>query len=120
MLNVALGGTLVQHIPDRLGEAVLHRGEGGVSVPHPVRVDPASRLAGICGASEFVVASLHHQGADRLGERLRPVAWAADGAVEAVELEGRPEVVAVQWHPEITAARDATQQRLFDWLVRRD
>lgn len=119
VLNVALGGSLVQHLPDRIGEAVLHRADGGVSVRHPVRLDPASRLASICGASELDVASLHHQGADLLGERLRPVAWAPDGTVEAVELEDHPEIVAVQWHPELTSAADPTQQRLFDWLIGR-
>ena len=45
------------------------------------------------------------------------MAWAPDGVIEAVELEGRSDVLAVQWHPEITAAADVGQQQMFDWLV---
>jgi putative glutamine amidotransferase len=63
------------------------------------------------------VASSHHQGPNRLGKGLRAVAWAEDDTVEALEADGHPALLAVQWHPEETADRDPTQQRLFDWLV---
>ena len=60
----------------------------------------------------------HHQAVDRVGDGLRVVARAADGIVEGMELDGAF-VLAVQWHPEDTAASDPAQQRLFDALVRR-
>ena len=53
-----------------------------------------------------------------VGKGLKAVAWAPDGVIEAVELEGRQDLLAVQWHPEITAAEDDGQQRMFDWLIK--
>jgi putative glutamine amidotransferase len=61
--------------------------------------------------------SWHHQALDRLGEGLRAVAWAPDGIVEAVEADGYPCLLAVQWHPELTASTDATQTALFETFV---
>ncbi len=59
----------------------------------------------------------HHQGVDRVGDGLVATGWAADGLTEVLEAEGDSWLVAVQWHPEDTAASDAAQQRLFDALV---
>lgn len=117
VLNVALGGNLHVHLPDVLGEEILHRRSEDEPVRHPVRLDPNSRLAALCGSPDIVVTSWHHQAIDRLGEGLRPVAWAEDGTVEAVEVEGHPEVVAVQWHPEVDVSREAAQRRLFEALA---
>jgi putative glutamine amidotransferase len=61
--------------------------------------------------------SWHHQAIDRLGHGLEVVARAPDGVVEAVELPGSPQLIAVQWHPELSAEQDPTQQRLFEWIV---
>jgi len=61
--------------------------------------------------------SSHHQAPDRVGSVLRVVARAEDGAIEALELPDHPWLLAVQWHPELTAADDPSQQRLFDALV---
>jgi putative glutamine amidotransferase len=73
----------------------------------------------VLGDPALDVASRHHQAIDRLGEGLRAVAWAEDGTVEAVELPGRPEVLAVQWHPELQAAdAGSPQRRLFEALSR--
>ena len=118
VMNVALGGTLVQHLPDVVGEAIAHR----ESTPdgeerHPVRVAAGSRLAAELGTMEPVPVSSHHQAVESVAPGLVPVAHAADGTIEALELPGHPWLLAVQWHPEISAAEDASQQRLFDGLV---
>ena len=62
--------------------------------------------------------SHHHQGVAELGDGLVPVAWTADGMVEGLEATGEAWLVAVQWHPEVTAAEDPVQQRLFDAFAR--
>jgi putative glutamine amidotransferase len=118
VLNVALGGDLHVHLPDVVGEKVPHRLSRERPTRHPVRVAPGSRLAGLLGPGELVVASWHHQAVDRLGRGLRAVAWAEDTTVEAVELEGRPELLAVQWHPELQMEEpDGRHRRLFERLV---
>jgi len=110
VLNVGLGGTLIQHL-DTTDD---HR-----DVMHTVRVVPGSRIATAMGTLEPDVHSFHHQAIDRVGEGLEVTATALDGTVEAVELTGASWVVGVQWHPEDTANDDAAQQGLFDELVRR-
>jgi putative glutamine amidotransferase len=118
VLNVALGGDLHVHLPDVVGDSVAHRVSREQHNLHPVRIETGCALAAVLGAGALDVASWHHQAIDRLGEGLRPVAWAADGTVEAVELAGRPEVLAVQWHPELQAADpESPQRRLFEALV---
>ncbi|MEU2265889.1 gamma-glutamyl-gamma-aminobutyrate hydrolase family protein [Streptomyces olindensis] len=94
LLNVALGGTLVQHV-DGHAEVV------GVFGGHPVKPVPGTRYAGIV-PEETSVPTYHHQAVDRLGTGLVPSAYAADGTVEAVELSsGEGWVLGVQWHPEM-------------------
>jgi putative glutamine amidotransferase len=111
VLNVGLGGTLRQHLPDDLG-STDHRPELGRFGQVDVAVAPQSRLAGLVG-DRLKVSCHHHQGIDRLGAGLIPVAWAADGSVEAVERSGDGFVLGVQWHPE----EDTTDVRLFRALV---
>jgi len=118
VLNVALGGTLIEHLPDVVGESVLHRGPERAYVPHPVYLDGASRLAQVLGTSSCSPASSHHQAIRRPAAGLSIAARAPDGTIEAVELRTHPWLYAVQWHPEHTAAHDPVQQRLFDELVR--
>ena len=122
ILNVAMGGTLHQHIGDMPG--VLEHGApvGGESTCHRVRVAPGTRLAKASGGDETIdtCTSHHHQAVDRVGDGLVAVAWSEDGLVEAVEPADGGDggwVLAVQWHPEMTAADDQTQQALFDGLV---
>ena len=105
-LNVALGGTLHQHLPDRpdLVGADEHSFAPPDSHVHLVRLDPASRLGRIMGAGPLEVNSSHHQAVDRIGRGLHAVAWSLTGLVEA--LEGPPDgpfLVATQWHPECLA-----------------
>lgn len=117
VLNVALGGTLVVHIPDHVANEVSHRLPPRQALPHAVQVDPTSQLAATLGCTECEPMSWHHQSVDELGCGLRAVAWADDGIVEASEHDDHPFLVSVQWHPELTADVDPPQQRLFDALV---
>jgi len=116
VLNVAMGGTLDQHVADSVDEDI-HRIEGDGWAYHPVEVKPDSLAAKAMGGGSVTGATGHHQAIDRLGAHLEPVAWAADGVIEAIEVEGDTWLVGVQWHPEVTAHSDAAQQGLFDGLV---
>ena len=111
VLNVALGGSLHQHLPDLLGHAGHQRGNAVFSTS-TVRTVEGSRLGRLIGASA-AVQCYHHQGIDRLGEGLIASARDTDGLVEAVELAGDDFVVAVQWHPE----ESSEDLRLFTGLV---
>lgn len=111
ILNVAMGGDLVQHLPDVEG-AAAHRGADGVFVERTLSVDPGSLLGGAVGAS-LDVHCYHHQGVGRVGHGLRAVAWSQDGLVEALErVDGGSFVLAMQSHPEESADR-----RIFARLV---
>ena len=117
VLNVALGGTLLQHISDR-EELIAHRNEDGSDgVLHDVRAQAGSKVMKAMGVERARTFSHHHQALDELGTGLVPVAWAEDGVLEAVELEDGW-VLGLQWHAEATAASDPTQQAVFDALVR--
>jgi putative glutamine amidotransferase len=117
ILNVVLGGSLLEHVPETVGEEILHRLPDRASTPHPVSVDPASRLAKIMGETDLSTASWHHQAVREVADGFNIIARAPDGIAEALEFPDRPGLVAVQWHPELTAENDPSQQRLFDWLV---
>ncbi len=120
VLNVSRGGTLHVHLADVVGEQVPHRLSQDRHTLHPVRVDSESRLAAVLGSASVEVASWHHQAVDRLGAGLRAVAWAEDETIEAIELEGRAEVLAVQWHPELQVAEEGSpHRRLFRELAER-
>jgi len=119
IVNIALGGTLHEHLPDVVGEKVLHRLPPREPTPHAVTVDAESELAGILGAVEISPASWHHQAIRDVGRGLKVVAQAEDGIVEAMELPEHPWMICVQWHPELTAADDVTQQLLFDVFVKK-
>jgi len=119
LLNVALGGTLYQDLRAQEATEIDHTGSRPVGrdhLLHPVRIEPASRLAELIGAPEVAVNSLHHQGIKALAPGLRAVAWSPDGVIEAVEGKGRF-CLAVQWHPEELQAH-AWAARLFQGLVR--
>lgn len=117
LLNVALGGTLFDHLPDHLGEEITHRLPPREPTPHAIRVEGDTRLAAILGETEFDAESWHHQAIREVATGLDAVAWAPDGTVEAIEKRDHPWLYAVQWHPELTAAKDPVQQRLFDALT---
>ncbi|MGW6704023.1 gamma-glutamyl-gamma-aminobutyrate hydrolase family protein [Streptomyces sp. NPDC054956] len=100
LLNVALGGTLEQHVPDRVGHEA-HSGRPGAFGSHTVSPVPGTLLAALL-PDPVEVATYHHQAVATLGTGLRACAHAADDTVEAVELPGSPFVLGVQWHPEAT------------------
>jgi putative glutamine amidotransferase len=97
LLNVATGGTLVQHLAEVDG--VVHKGPPGTFTTHDVAVMPGSLLHGMVGDA-VQVHSCHHQGIDRLGDGLAVTAHAPDGVVEGIELVGDRFAVGVLWHPE--------------------
>lgn len=98
VLNVALGGTLEQHLPDVVGH-VDHAPTPTEFGRHHVRFAPESRLSALLGP-RIEVASHHHQAVREPGRGLRPTGWADDGTIEAIELADGPWVTGVQWHPE--------------------
>ena len=112
LLNIALGGTLVQHLDE-------HETHARWDVPrvercHTVRVTPGSRAAELFG-DVVATNSLHHQAVGLPGDGVVVTGVAEDGVVEAFEVAGRPEVFAVQWHPEMHADQP---DPAFSWLVR--
>jgi putative glutamine amidotransferase len=117
VLNVALGGSLVEHLPDVVDGPVQHRLEPSAPTSHTITALPGGKVAELMGEQPFAATSWHHQAVRRLAPSLVVAACAADGTVEAVELPGHPWLLAVQWHPEMTAADDPMQQRLFDAFV---
>jgi putative glutamine amidotransferase len=118
-LNVALGGSLHQHlheIPGRLD----HREPGGVSrdaeygPAHPIVLAPGGVLARLSGLTDAMVNSLHHQGVDKLAPGLRAEAHAPDGQIEAVSMPGAPAfLLGVQWHPEWRWAAQPLSRLIF-------
>lgn len=111
LTNVALGGTLHQHVEAEDGSGHPMWDADVRQSAHDVTVKQGTLLAGVV-ASTIGVNSLHHQTIDRLGEGLVASAHAPDGVIEAVELPGEP-ILAVQWHPELLGGPDPT----FKWIV---
>lgn len=116
VLNVARGGTLMQHMSDAFPGHGKPGVEGGQNL-HAVLVEADSRVGRAIGARTATCSCHHHQAVDRIGEGLRGTARTADGIVEAIELDGSAWVAGIQWHPEDTAASDPAQQGLFDSFV---
>jgi gamma-glutamyl-gamma-aminobutyrate hydrolase PuuD len=110
VLNVALGGELIQHLPDHVGHDA-HKEIAGEFSEHAVAIEPGTRLAELIG-DRAAVKSHHHQGHATLGEGLQAAAFDEQGGIEALEVEGRRFAVGVLWHPE--AGDDS---RLFEALV---
>jgi putative glutamine amidotransferase len=103
LLNVALGGTLIQHLPDELGHGEHRRRLGSFDdADHDVRLAEGSLAARACGELVHQTKSHHHQAVDRLGEGLVASGWSVlDDLVEAIELPAARWVLGVQWHPEV-------------------
>ena len=111
VLNVAMGGSLVQHVDEHMRVDMYN------ADVHDVEIDPTSRLATILGTAAMGVNSMHHQVIDRLGTGVRAVAHNHDGHIEAIELDTAPAVLGVQWHPELLRHR-GDHLALFEDLVR--
>ena len=116
VVNVALGGTLVQDIPSEWRGAISHDPGGSRSARvHDVQAEPDTRLATLLDTERLTTNSFHHQSVDRLGDTLRVSARAPDGIVEAIE-SADPDwwMVGVQWHPEeLTETAEDWDRRLF-------
>jgi len=123
IVNVALGGTLIQHIGDIPG-VIQHAPEkfpaGQDYVLHDVDVVPRTQLSKALGATRVRVASFHHQGLGEVAGDLKVVARSSDGLVEGLEHRSAGQwIIGVQWHPEDTASTDPHQQSLYDSLIER-
>jgi len=117
--NVAFGGTLVQHVPDVVGERIPHERKAadgndhkGVIAEHIVTIDADAQLASVLGTTRLATSARHHQSLDRIAPDLREVARTADGIVEAVEPRWPARFwLGVQWHPESTVDEDDGKSR---------
>ena len=118
VVNIALGGTLIEDVPSEIGTKTIHRLPPRLPVEHDIIISPGSRLASIINESKIVAASWHHQAIREVAGSFSVVASAPDGTIEAIESESYPNLIAVQWHPELTAAGDVIQQRLFDEFLK--
>ena len=101
LLNVILGGTLIQHIPDSIEDCLAHEQPNPRDEPgHDVEIVPNTLLARLTGRSSLAVNSAHHQAAGKVGEGVIVSARAADGVIEAIEHPAYRFCLGVQWHPE--------------------
>ena len=112
ILNVNRGGTLIQHLPDVVGDNRYQLGNAQFT-PADVEVEPSSILGSLVGKKVSNAALYHHQAIDELGTGLKVTAKSEDGIIEAVELTDHPFGVAVQWHPEQTL----DDLRIFEGLI---
>ena len=117
VINVALGVTLYEHLPDQLMGALSHdnHDKSRHILAHSVEVEAGSQLSKVLGIRARV-NSLHHQGIRRLADVLQATAQASDGLIEAFEMTGHPFGLAVQWHPEELQAH-AEMRNLFNAFV---
>jgi putative glutamine amidotransferase len=116
LLAVALGGTLIQHIPDEVEAALAHEQPNPRDEPgHSVRVTPGTLLHRIVGREEMQVNSAHHQAVKNLPDRVTINAVAPDGVIEGIEDKSRRFCLGVQWHPEY--AVDPADQSIIEAFV---
>ena len=116
LLNVILGGTLIQHIEDEVSDSLLHEQPNPRDEPgHAVKVTPGSLLHKISGAAEIKVNSAHHQAVKSVGPGVVVNAIAADGVIEGIEDPRLPFLIGVQWHPEFRISEG--DRNLFKALV---
>ncbi len=112
VMNVAAGGTLWQNIKSELLHIQRAPYDYGF---HAIKIEASSRLHRILGQSNIRVNSFHHQAVRTVGRELQSTAWSEDGMVEAIEHEGHPFWLGVQWHPELM--HDKNSKKLFAALV---
>ncbi|MEN8235544.1 MAG: gamma-glutamyl-gamma-aminobutyrate hydrolase family protein [Actinomycetota bacterium] len=120
VVNVALGGTLIQDIPSTIGSADhTVRGNAVYHCHQSITIDTNSRIAKAVGTTELCVNSIHHQSTKDLAPGFRAVAWAQDGVIEGIQHEDDEwPLLAVQWHPEFLGDNsDEPSHRLFDAFI---
>jgi putative glutamine amidotransferase len=126
VMNVALGGTLIQDVPSYIETQLRHdtSNEPRSTIMHTVAMSDDSRLADIMGDTQVHVNSLHHQSIEKAAAAVRVTGYAPDGVVEAMEVPDKHFIMAVQWHPEdmlddtrmlniFTAFVDAARERML-------
>ncbi len=116
LLNVVLGGTLIQHIPDRIEQPLAHEQPNPRDEPgHEVAVLPGTFLHRLVGVTSLAVNSAHHQAADRVGEGVVVSATAPDGVIEAIEHPDYHFCLGIQWHAEFLISNG--DRRILEALV---
>jgi putative glutamine amidotransferase len=116
LLNVVLGGTLIQHIPDEVAEALAHEQPNPRDEPgHEVAVTPGTLLYRIVASDSMAVNSAHHQAAKEVGADVVVNAVTSDGIIEGIESTVHKFCLGVQWHPEFTI--DPGDEKIFQALV---
>jgi len=116
LLNVALGGTLIQHIPDEVPQALAHEQPNPRTEPgHSVRIAPGTLLHRVTGMDEMAVNSAHHQAVKQVAPGMIVDAVAPDGVIEGIEDPRRHFVLGVEWHPEYAISDGDT--RIFAAFV---
>ncbi|MBN8512067.1 MAG: gamma-glutamyl-gamma-aminobutyrate hydrolase family protein [Rickettsiales bacterium] len=101
VINVALGGTLIQHIPDFIDSPINHEQPHPKHLPsHPIIIEKGTALSSLSTDLTVMVNTTHHQAIDQLGKDLIVSAKAPDGIIEAVEHHNHPYLIGVQWHAE--------------------
>ena len=121
LMNIAYGGTLYQDIPTQVKESfVKHRQEiSGQYATHSIIIEKNSLLFQLLGTEKAVVNSFHHQSVKDVAPGFKVTARAADGIIEAMEMENNPNIIAVQFHPEsLTAAGNDTFLPVFHYLMK--
>ena len=120
VVNVALGGTLIQDIPSEVKTDLSHDTPNEMprgTLQHGVQLSPESRLASILGTTQVSVNSLHHQSVERPAPGVNITGYSPDGIVEALEAPDKQFVLSVQWHPEDLYDDDDGMKRLFESFV---
>jgi putative glutamine amidotransferase len=118
-LNVHRGGTLIQDLESEVKDSLKHmQGDLFYRRSHSINITEGSLLAELAESNRALVNSHHHQAIDLVGRNLEPIAWAADGVIEAV-IDTRPErfFLGVQWHPEVGWQNDALSQAIFNHFI---
>jgi len=118
VLNVALGGTLVQDVDSQIADVVQHfTHERETTLAHTIDIEENTLLARILGTTSTAVNSWHHQAVKDPGKGLRVNCRARDGVIEGIEADDGSPVLAVQCHPEDCCGKYPLFQRVFDWFI---
>jgi putative glutamine amidotransferase len=121
VINVALGGSLIQDIPSQVQTEIVHNQQnvpaGRVARVHDVQVHPETHLARILQGTHFTVNSLHHQAINQPAPNVVLTAFSPDEVIEGLEIPGKRFALSVQWHPEDLAADDPAMRRLFEAFI---
>jgi putative glutamine amidotransferase len=121
MLNIHLGGNLIQDIPTAMPDALDHNVSNKIKklidASHPIRLDAQSRLAEIIGPDPIGANEHHHQAIDKLGTGVTAVGWADDDIIEAIELRDYPFAIGIQAHPESLTEVEPRWQHLFNAFI---